>query len=158
MQKFYKALDKDKIEINWNNNPIPMELFLSFLTVETERQKKFLGSDNGWTLLTGDNGLEIGGGIIKGTEYLNRLKYGKNLDNSYNNYVNPFYLFDIMANEGKIFFLQYYAEDINAILAGVKRKYVFAKAVKKETSEFWGCLRSAAKKQNKQLTTIKNNK
>jgi len=114
---FIKKLSYDKIKINWNKNPVRMDLFLSFLTVETERSKGFLGECTGWTQLTGDNGLIVSGGKVGGVEYLDHLQYKTKLDNPYNNYVNPLYLFEILNNEGKAFFLDYYSKEIEVFLA-----------------------------------------
>lgn len=137
MQKFYRKLDNDKIKINWNKHPIKMELFLSFITVETERPSNFLGSSNGWTKLVGESNLEITGGIIKGVEYLDNIRYGNKLDNPYNNFVNPFYLFEILTDEGKKFFLEYYKKDIDAILEIAQERLLSAKEYKKDLFEFW---------------------
>jgi hypothetical protein len=152
MNKFYKSINKDKIEINWNKNPIKMNFFLSFLIVDVERSKEHLGSYNGWTLLKGENGLEIGGGKVRDIEYLNSIRYGKNLDNSYNNFVNPFYLFDIFNEEGKRFFIEYYASEINAILNKTKaesdvaqQKAKTAKEKEKEATEFWNNIQLQSK-------------
>jgi hypothetical protein len=137
MKEFYKEMPKDKIKINWNKKPIKMDLFLSFLTVPTERQTRFLGSDTGWTQLTGGDRLEIGGGVVKGTEYLDRLQYKKNLDNPYNHYVNPFYLFDILNDEGRVFFLEYYSDEICLVLKQAKNKAICAESSKEELFKFW---------------------
>ena len=134
MNEFIKPFDKDKIKISFNKSPIEMEKFLSFLTVDTERSIKHFGSDNGWTLLLGCDGLEIHGGKIalgkwpnqRTVEYLDSLRYGKNLDNPYNNFVNPFYLFPIMTDEGKKFFLNYYGKEIKAELESAKSKALHA--------------------------------
>ena len=128
MREFLNHLPKDKTKINWNKNLIPMKLFLSFLTVDVERSRSHLGSDTGWTRLNGENGLVVSGGIVKNTEYLDNLRYGKNLDNPYNNYVNPFYLFGILNEEGKRFFRNYYKDEIADMLAKSKQKIVTAKA------------------------------
>jgi hypothetical protein len=138
MKKFLRALDFDKVTINWNKNPIPMNLFLSFLTVEVERKTDGLGSSNGWTKLVGEDGLIIGGGIIKGVEYLDRLKYGERLDNPYNNHVNPFYMFGILNQEGRKFFVEYYKDDIQAILSKADERLSNAQEYKEEVSTFWG--------------------
>lgn len=114
---FYNKLQSDKIKINWNKNPIKMDLFLSFLTIKVERSHDHLGSCTGWTkLYNKDRQLVVSGGIIEGVEYLDNLQYGTKLSNPYNNYVNPFFMFDILNTEGKAFFFQYYAEDINTIV------------------------------------------
>jgi len=118
---FYKKLDANKIKINWNKNPVEMSLFLSFLKVEVVRCHNHLGSDTGWTLLKNDEfGLNVSGGIIGGKEFLDSLQFGKNLMNPYNNYVNPFYLFEILSKEGQDFFINYYKDDIDKILSVVK--------------------------------------
>lgn len=116
-KEFYRKLDSDKIKINWNENPIKMELFLSFLKIKTERCTNFLGHSTGWTQLINDkHKLIIKGGLVKSIEHLDNLQYGTNLDNQYNNYVNPFYLFDILNKNGKMFFLEYYKAEICDVL------------------------------------------
>ena len=137
MSEFFHKLKSDKIKISWNKKPIPMDVFLAFLTVPTKRQTKFLGCDTGWTRFTGENDLEIGGGIVAGVEYLDRILYGRHLDNPFNNYVNPFYLFDIMNDDGKRFFLEYYKDDILEILKVVDNKMKYAKLDRDETFNFW---------------------
>ena len=98
-----------------------MDLFLSFLTVEVERSYDHLGSSNGWTRLNNkQHRLIISGGVVGDTEYLDSIQYGTNLSNSFNNYVNPFYLFDILTKEGQSYFLEYYADDIDTIVATEK--------------------------------------
>lgn len=129
---FYRKLKHDKIEINWNKNPIKMNLFLSFLQVEVIRSTNHLGSDTGWTQLRNDERqLIVGGGIVNGVEFLDRLQYGRNLSNPYNNYVNPFYLFDILSKEGQRFFLDYYKSDIDKLVSDQKSsiKYLEARAL-----------------------------
>lgn len=104
---FYSKLESDKIKINWNKNPIQMNEFLSFLTVEVVRSKDHIGYCTGWTLLENESlNLKIGGGIVGSIEYLDTIQYGNNLSNSYSNYVNPFYIFPILNKEGQIFFLR----------------------------------------------------
>lgn len=116
-EEFYKKLNGDKIKINWNKNPIEMKLFLSFLTVEVKRSQDHLGSDNGWTQLKNDElKLVIGGGIVNGKEYLDYLKFGTNLDNRYNNFVNPFFIFEILTREGQAFFVEYYNDEITKLV------------------------------------------
>lgn len=143
-KEFLHLIDKDRIKINWNKNPIEMEVFLSFLTVKTVQQHNFLGSDTGWTQYKGENGLVVGGGVVNGKHYLDSLKYGKNLDNPYNNYINPFYLFDIMTDKGKVFFVKYYEDEIRAILNKAKeheyfckKKLEIAKSDREKTNLFW---------------------
>jgi hypothetical protein len=143
-----RQITHKKIKISQNKKPIPMELFLSFLTVDVVRSKKHLGSTNGWTLLMGEDNLQIGGGIVDRVEYLDCLKYKNKLDNKYNDFVNPFYLFDILSEEGKKFFLDYYADDIKAVLDKAEkeselaqRKAIAAKEKKQQMSAFWGEMR-----------------
>ena len=115
-KEFYHKLDYDKIKINWNKNLIEMELFLSFLTIDVERSTDHLGSDTGWTKLTNkEHKLEIGGGVISGDEYLDSLRYKKDLHNQHNNWVTPFNMFELLTAEGKLFFFEYYKNDIELI-------------------------------------------
>ena len=116
-REFYDELKSDKIKINWNKKPIDMKLFLSFLTIEVKRSIDHLGASNGWTLLENhDLSLKVGGGYAHGKEMLDSLQFGIKLSNSFNNYVNPFYLFGIFNNVGKRFFIDYYKEDIQGIV------------------------------------------
>ena len=143
-KKFLSKLDIGKIKINWNKRPIEMKKFLSFLKVDLEKSKDHLGYNNGWTKRIGENNLIIYGGIINGVEYLYNIQYGKNLDNLYNNYVNPFYIFEIINGEGKLFFLDYYKKDIDELLEGANKNIKKAlshlkqcKLEKKELDLFW---------------------
>ena len=115
-KEFYSKLLDDKIKINWNKNPIKMTDFLSFLTIQTTRSRNHLGSCNGWTLLENkEESLYISGGVINGVEHLDSLKFGKNLSNPYNNYVNPFYLWNILNLAGREFFISYYKNEFDEI-------------------------------------------
>ena len=118
MESIIKHLKNDKIQINQNKNPIPMDLFLSFFTVPVEKFKgDYLGKSTGWTKYVNESLLlDITGGICDGGHWLHDIQYGKKLQNGYNNYVNPFYLFPILNDEGKNFFYQYYKEDIDELL------------------------------------------
>jgi hypothetical protein len=129
VKELYSQLKHDKIELNWNKNPIPMSKFMSFLTVPTERSTDHLGYSNGWTLhFNEEHKLKVGGANYGGTEWLNRLEYGKNLSNPYNNYVNPFFLFDILTDEGKAFFVDYYQKEIQEILSSCESSIQSMKA------------------------------
>ena len=120
-KEFYNKLDMDKIKINWNKNPIKMKDFLSWLTVPVEKSNDHLGACSGWTMYENKTlNLIVGGGIVNGVEYLDSLQYGSKLSNPYNNYVNPFYLFDILTKEGRKFFMDYYAEDSYVAIGKVK--------------------------------------
>lgn len=143
-QRFFKHLDPDKIKLN-NSHRIKMDLFLSFLTVKTSiPDGNWFGKCTGWTNRLGDNGLKITGGVVGGVEYLQYIEYGERLDNPYNNYVNPFYLFDIMTDEGKRYFVELYKEDIEAEIkkartkAGeLKSKAEAAKKNYNDMKDFW---------------------
>lgn len=100
-----------------------MEVFLSFLTIPVEIIRDHLGSSTGWTQRkNGEHRLIIGGGFYKGVEWLDTLQYGEKLSNPWNDYVNPFFLFDILTKEGKRFFLDYYEEDIEKIIINLEKK------------------------------------
>jgi hypothetical protein len=121
-KEFYNKLQDDKIKINWNKKPIKMDVFLSFLTVPVVRSNDHLGSDNGWTLLENEEiGLRVGGGVVGGVEYLDHLELGIKLSNPYNNYVNPFYLWEILNSQGRKFFFGYYADEISNTINDVAK-------------------------------------
>jgi len=127
-KEFFDKLKSDKVKINWNKNPIRMDVFLTFITVPLERSKDHLGYENGWTMLQNkEHKLIVGGGIVGGVEYLDRLQFGVKLSNPYNNYVNPFYMFDVMTDEGKAFFVEYYKEDIAKIVEQNQSTLIFYK-------------------------------
>lgn len=93
-----------------------MKLFLSFLKVPVEISRDHLGCYTGWTQRNNKElKLVIGGGCVGGKELLNDLQFGEKLDNSYNNYVNPFFLVDILTKDGMFFFLNYYRDDIKKV-------------------------------------------
>jgi hypothetical protein len=114
---FYNNFKGDKIRINRNKNPISMETFLFFLTVPVQESKDHFGSSTGWTLYQNlDLNLSIMGGYVDGIEYLDSIEFGINLQNIYNNYVNPFALFEILTKDGQKFFVDYYKDDIETLL------------------------------------------
>lgn len=128
METLIQKLPKDKIKINWNKNPVPMQIFLSFLTVPTIKIHDHLGSSTNWTQYENeDYKLRIRGGVCDGGHWLHTIEYGVKLENSFNNYVNPFYLFEIMNQEGKMFFLNYYKDEIEAVILKQKNAVQFAK-------------------------------
>jgi hypothetical protein len=139
-------LPTDKIKINWNRKPIRMDLFLSFLKVDLERSTDHLGSCNGWTRLENKElKLVVSGGGVGGVEYLDRLEFGTRLNNSYNNFVSPFYLFGIMADDGKRFFIDYYKVDIDALVKKENNKVGFLKQQLKEQKEIYANILSDVK-------------
>lgn len=135
-KNFYYHLDMKKIEINLNKNPIPMEKFLSFLTITVVRSTDHLGASNGWTKYRNEeHKLIVGGGVCDGGHWLHDLQFGNKLHNPYNNYVNPFYLFDILNDEGKSFFVNYYKKEINELLSKQKSKVKNLSSELKEEKE-----------------------
>jgi hypothetical protein len=111
-----------------SKNPIPMDKFLQYLTVKTKLSRKNLGFDNGWRERHNESEkLVITGGIMRGVEYLDTIEFGEKLQNPYNNYVNPFYLFPLMTSEGKAFFKEIYSDEIKKLIKGLNEKVVEAK-------------------------------
>lgn len=138
LKEFYGKLPDDKIKINWNKNPIKIDKFLSFLTVKTTRSKDHLGSCNGWTLYENKElFLYVTGGIVNGNEWLDNIQFGRNLANSYNNYVNPFYLWEIMTQEGLDFFLAYYDNEITKQIDELSNKIKSTKATLYDLENFY---------------------
>ncbi len=138
LKEFYGKLPDDKIKINWNKNPIKIDKFLSFLTVKTTRSKDHLGSCNGWTLHENKElFLYVTGGIVNGNEWLDNIQFGRNLANSYNNYVNPFYLWEIMTQEGLDFFLAYYDNEITKQIDELSNKIKSTKATLDDLENFY---------------------
>jgi len=148
ISKLLKQLPSDKIRMNnWNKNPIKMGDMLKFLTVDLIRSEDNLGINRGWSELSNkEHALFLNGGFVNGVEYLDYIKYGKNLDNGYNNYVNPFYLDDLLTIEGKHFFLNYYKPEIDMLVGKLNTQITR--------------LKSDIEEKNKELNTIewfKNN-
>lgn len=151
-KEFYNKLDMDKIKINWNKNPIKMKDFLSWLTVPVEKLKEHLGACNGWTMYENkDINLIITGGIVGKTEYLDNLQYGRKLSNPYNNYVNPFYLFDILTKEGKKFFMDYYADDSGIIREKLVNKINYLEKELKSKRDLFAAMEAEVKRLYKEV-------
>ena len=123
-------INKKKYEITyWNKNLIKMDLFKSFLIIDIELIEDHLGASNGWTMYENTkHELTITGGFFEGVEYLHTLRYKENLDNPWNNFVNPFHLFDIFKEDGKRFFCEYYKEDINGLLEKCNKNIEISKS------------------------------
>jgi hypothetical protein len=137
-EEFYKKLSQDKTKINWNKNPIKMDLFLSFLTISVIKSHNNLGYDNGWTVYENDKfKLKVQGGIVNGIEYLDDIQFGTRLDNNYNNYVNPFYLSEILTSEGLKFFVNYYKDEINNILSTYNKEIIVLENELNSTKEVY---------------------
>lgn len=135
---FIAKLSLNKIKMNWNKNPIKMNEFLPLLTVPVYQGKGHLGCENGWTKwYNDDNKLIISGGIVRGIEYLDTLQYKTKLYNPYNNYVNPFYLFEIMTEVGKKFFLDYYSSEIEKEINDAEKSLSLARIYRDNIVEFY---------------------
>ena len=105
-----------------------MDKFLQYLTVKTKLSRKNLGFDNGWRKRHNESeNLVITGGVMRGVEYLNAIEFGEKLQNPYNNYVNPFYIFHLMTSEGKAFFTRHYSDEIKKLIKGLNENVVEAK-------------------------------
>ena len=127
-KELYGKLKSNKIEIANNSDPIRMELFMSFLKVPVVKIKDILGSSTGWTRYENEeNGLVICGCRICGVEYLDSIQYKKNPSNTYNNYVNPFFIWDLLTNDGRKFFADYYKNEIMKIISDTKSALEAAK-------------------------------
>ena len=82
-----------------------------------------MGSDTGWTKLENEEmKLVICGGIINNIEYLDSLQLGEKIANPYNNYINPFYLWEILSKKGLTFFHAYYKDEMEAEIARLSTK------------------------------------
>ena len=150
LKEFYGKLPDDKIKIKWNKKPIKMDEFLSFLTVETIKSNDHLGHCNGWTKHKNKElKLFITGGIINGTEWLDSIQFGKNLANPYNNYVNPFYLYEIMSKDGLDFFLEYYEDEISKRISELSNKIKSIKANLEDLESLYNKIMSGETKENK---------
>lgn len=160
MNNQLKELSYDKIKIRHNENPIPMEKFLSYLLVHVERVRRpFLGSDTGWTRHS-DTGspysgeLIICGGIVpvrkkgewQNIELLDSIKYKENLQNPYNNFVNPLYLWDILNSKGRVFFLDYYSDKVNEINITLDEKAKSASKARDDFETFFSSLKDSINK------------
>jgi hypothetical protein len=129
-KEFWSKLKDDKFKINRTpiERLIQMDLFLSFLTIPVEISRDHLGAVNGWTLRKNEKySLLITGGIMHGGERLDAIQFGNKLSNPYNNYVSPFYIFDILTKEGQLFFLEYYKKDIEQLLGEQERLIEYRK-------------------------------
>lgn len=138
-KEFYNKLPTDKIKISWNENPIKMDLFLSFLTVPVIRSNKHLGLDTGWTLFENkEHNLRVDGGIVNSIEYLDSLSFGNKLSNPYNDFVSPFYLWEILNDDGRKFFVDYYESDISKIINKLAYKIEYAEIELEKLKSIFG--------------------
>lgn len=126
---FYENFSTDKYKINSSGTvPIEMDLFLSFLTIKTEKSTSHLGRSNGWTQHFNTlYRLKITGGWVGKVEYIHSLEFGTKLDNPWNDYVNPFYMFDVFTDEGKQFFTEYYKSELTSVAFTAKNNIAIAK-------------------------------
>lgn len=114
-EDFYNSLPRDYSF----KKPIKTELFISFLKVPVERSNNHLGMYSGRPMFFNK---ELGLVIRGDGKFLDSIEYGEKLSNSYNNFVSPFYLFDILSEEGQSFFIDYYKEDIEKIIKKQQNK------------------------------------
>lgn len=125
--ELYSKLDYRKIQFYANPNPIDVNLFISFLTIPIDRAGYVGEYTVQYQNLT--HNLIIHAEAPTGKPvYLDSIQYKKRLCNAYNNYVNPFLLFDIMTEDGKKFFIDYYKDDINKLLDAKNAKFLKLKA------------------------------
>ena len=149
-KEFYSKLPSDKFKINWAENPIRMDMFLSFLTISVLRSKNHLGCRTGWTLHENkEEKLLVGGGVVGGVELLDSLQFGHRLSNPYNNYVNPFFLWEILNDKGRKFFFEYYEDDISEITNILTSKI-------KKTQDSLIVLKAAHKQIQAEIEFLKN--
>ena len=115
----------DNYGINKTGGVIRMDQFLSFITVKLNKTDG-LGSDMGWSYRKNDTGtLIIQGGGYKGVEWLDCIRYGKNLQNPYNNFVNLFGVWDILNDNGRTFVLNYYKKDLEELICAEEQSIAF---------------------------------
>ncbi len=127
IEDLYKQLSLNAIKIHGNKNPMPMTQFLEYLTVKTKISRSNLGRCNGWReRYNEEEKLVITGGVKMGVEYLDSIEFGEKLQNRYNNYVTPFYIFHLMNSAGKSFFKKYYIEEVRSLVESAKENVVEA--------------------------------
>ena len=115
----------DNYGINKTGGVIRMDQFLSFITVKLNKTDG-LGSDMGWSYRKNDTGsLIMQGGWYKEVEWLDCIKYGKNLQNPYNNFVILFGIWDILNDNGRTFVLDYYKKDLEELIFAEEQSIVF---------------------------------
>ena len=112
-------LDKDKINFR-NENRLKMSSLLSFLDISFTTPDSFLGKGNGWTCYyNAEYRIRIDGAYPRGAggvEYLSHIQVeGAKLGNVYNDYVTIFSLWDFLNEEGRVYALSVYAEDIQKL-------------------------------------------
>ena len=112
-------LDKEKISFR-NKNRLKISSLLSFLDVSFTTPESFLGKGNGWTCYYNDEyRIRIDGAFprgLGGVEYLANIQVeGAKLENVYNDYVTIFALWDFLNEDGRVYALSVYAEDIQKL-------------------------------------------
>ena len=109
---------------------IELDLFLSFLEVPVIHLKTGRRNEHHnrhFVLINEKNGLHIGGlrvfsyGEAPST-FLDSIQYEKARSSPWNCYTNPFGIFDLMTNEGKEFFAEYYEPEIKAFFVEQNKK------------------------------------
>jgi hypothetical protein len=114
-EDFYSKLNGEKFKFTLiNENLIKMNLFLSFLTIPLTEPEHITRN---YTRRRNDElGLILGGTVFFEDEFLGSIEFGDKLENKYNNFVSPFYIFHLLNKEGQAFFVNYYKEDIEKII------------------------------------------
>ena len=112
-------LDKDKISYR-SENRLKMSSLLSFLDISFTTPESFLGKGNGWSCYyNAEYGIQIDGAFplgAGGVEYLSKIQVeGARLNSVYNDYVTIFSLWDFLNEEGRVYALSVYAEDIQKL-------------------------------------------
>ena len=78
-------------------------------------------------------GINKTGGVIRmdqflsfiTVEWLDCIRYGKNLQNPYNNFVNLFGVWDILNDNGRTFVLNYYKKDLEELIFAEEQSIAF---------------------------------
>lgn len=134
LRKFTQEVVNYKNDIN-RFMGIPIDVFLSWLTVPV---KKVETSCFGWSTWKGDNGLCIKSDFVaNGTECVDSIYYGNRILSSASNAVNAFCIFDILNDEGKAFFKNFYKDAIAKQIAKLDEQAKKAQQELEETKAFW---------------------
>ena len=71
---------------------------------------------------------------------MDTIEYGHKMHNNYNNFVSPFFLFDIMTEQGKKFFIDYYSDDIKEEVSAAKDQMAELKARIDSLEKYKSCV------------------
>lgn len=91
-----------------------------------------------WTCYVGEGGLEIKTAMDEnGVQYVDSIEYGRNLANIHSHHVSPFYIFDILNDDGKAFFKNFYKDAIAKHIAKLDEQAKKAQQELEEAKAFW---------------------